>query len=123
MLLLELTWVVQVVYSRCDEHRYCMDVLDVLSHRVRVEEEGSGLQDVSRMRRVMVGIAALVVALDEREPPSYGVRGAAQCVAHIPSLEYLYAEMTQRMVVGNALQMDHVEVPRVFGFQRVCDVR
>ena len=60
---------IYVVNGRCNEtdgfvDRVATDLFDVLP----LKEEGSGVQDVSGMGRIVIGVGAVVVCLNQSKP-------------------------------------------------------
>ena len=60
------------MYDSCDETGSLVEAVAVLLHLLRVEEAGDGVEDVGRVRRVVVRVAAVVVGLDQGQPVLHG---------------------------------------------------
>ena len=67
------------------------DFLDVLS----LEKEGSGMQDVGRVRGVVVGVGAVVVGLDQGQPVLERRLGAVQGLVQLKPKECRHSKPNQ----------------------------
>lgn len=77
------------------------------------QEVRRGVEHVTGVRRVVIGIARPIVRLDEREPVDEQCLVDLEVLAHAEAVHDLQAEQQQWPIVTETLESDDVEAPRL----------